>query len=75
MPKDGFTSITVSDDVKDLWSEAWEQNQKEFAKRGITSFAGFVNALMYGLVKSEKLQFEALEIAHKEGMKSFVAAS
>lgn len=75
MPKKGFTSITVHEDVKELWSEAWEKNKKQFTLRGITTFSGFVNAVMFGLIKSEELQIKSLEIAHRLGMESFVAAN
>jgi hypothetical protein len=46
MPKAGFKSITVSDNVYKKFFEAYERNRRALEFRGITSFSGYLTSMM-----------------------------
>jgi predicted CopG family antitoxin len=56
MPREGFKTITVRDEIYDTLWDLWAKNRKEYAKNGITSFSGFVTKFLYeALERDEKL--------------------
>ena len=46
MPKPGFKSITVSENVYKKFYESYEKNKKKLELKGITSFSGYMTSLM-----------------------------
>jgi hypothetical protein len=56
MPREGYKSITVPDDVFNYFWKEWLKNQKELRTRGVRSFSGFVTMLLR----------EMLELREKE---------
>ena len=46
MPKPGFKSITVSENVYKKFFEVYEKNKKELELKGITSFSGYFTSMM-----------------------------
>ncbi|HZE79235.1 MAG TPA: hypothetical protein VE089_11875 [Nitrososphaeraceae archaeon] len=46
MPKPGFKSITVSENVYNRFFEIYEKNRKDLELRGITSFSGYFTSMM-----------------------------
>lgn len=46
MPKAGFKSITVSENVYKKFFEIYEKNKKELELKGITSFSGYLTSMM-----------------------------
>lgn len=46
MPKAGFKSITVSDNVYKKFFEAYARSRRELEFRGITSFSGYLTSMM-----------------------------
>lgn len=62
MPRKGWSSITVPDEVYNYFFEEWKKHKEEYRlKYGITSFAGFTTKLL-----SEMLdQWEARRKAEK----------
>jgi hypothetical protein len=54
MPKEGYKSITVPDDVYDYFWNKWQQSKEEYrAKHGIRSFSGFVTKFMNDMIELE----------------------
>jgi len=55
MPRKGWRSVTVSEEVYEFFWKEWQQRKKEYKlKYGITSFTGFVTKLLYELLQKEK---------------------
>jgi hypothetical protein len=46
MPKPGFRSITVSENVYRKFYESYEKSKKHLELKGITSFSGYITSLM-----------------------------
>ena len=46
MPKAGFKSITVSENVYKKFFEIYEKSKKELELKGITSFSGYLTSMM-----------------------------
>jgi predicted CopG family antitoxin len=46
MPKAGFKSITVSDNVYNRFFETYVRTRRELELKGITSFSGYLTSLM-----------------------------
>ncbi|HEY7569785.1 MAG TPA: hypothetical protein VH796_00325 [Nitrososphaeraceae archaeon] len=46
MPKPGFKSITVSENVYKKFYDSYEKNKKKLELKGITSFSGYMTSLM-----------------------------
>jgi hypothetical protein len=54
MPKEGYKSITVPDDVYNYFWNKWQQSKEEYrAKHGIRSFSGFVTKFMNDMIELE----------------------
>ena len=54
MPRKGWKSITVKEEVYDYFWDLWQKNKEEYRKKGITSFSGFVTKLLYEMIEKEK---------------------
>ncbi|RJS93668.1 hypothetical protein CW705_01450 [Candidatus Bathyarchaeota archaeon] len=59
MPRKGFKSITVREEVYNYFWDLWQRNKEEYRKQGITSFSGFVTKLLYEMIEKEKKRLEA----------------
>jgi hypothetical protein len=46
MPKAGFKSITVSENVYKKFFDVYEKSRKELELKGITSFSGYLTSMM-----------------------------
>ncbi len=54
MPKEGYKSVTIPDDVYDFFWKKWEQLKDEYrAKYGVRSFSGFVTKVMNDMLELE----------------------
>ena len=51
MPKPGFKSITVSENVYGRFFNAFLKNKKELEFKGITSFSGYLTSMMEEIMK------------------------
>ncbi len=73
MPKEGWVSISIQEETINDWKTKYDQN-KEFCKhRGITSFTGFINSIMSGIMSdSELLKKSIIESSRREA-KNFVS--
>jgi hypothetical protein len=55
MPKPGFKSITVSENVYKKFFNVYERNKKGLELKGITSFSGYLTSMMEEMM----LKYEA----------------
>lgn len=51
MPKPGFKSITVNENIYRRFFEAYAKNKKELEFKGITSFLGYLTSMMEEMMK------------------------
>jgi len=51
LPKPGFKSITVSENVYGRFFNAYAKNKKELEFKGITSFSGYLTSMMGEIMK------------------------
>ncbi len=54
MPKAGFKSITISEQVYDKFHDVFEKNKSELAMKGVNSFAGYVTYLLEDMMLNDK---------------------
>ena len=47
MPRKGFRSITVREEVYRELMQQYEENREEILKQGVTSFSGYVTRFLY----------------------------
>jgi len=47
MPRKGFRSITVREEVYRELMQQYEENREELLKQGVTSFSGYVTRFLY----------------------------
>lgn len=50
MPKAKFASITVERDNYDRWFSYYQKNRPMYFRRGISSFASFITAIINGFI-------------------------
>ena len=72
MAREGFTTLTLNDEVYNKWRESWEAQKTFFISKGITTLTGFINACMFGVLVSPDLQVMAIKRAHEKEMEQFV---
>lgn len=54
MPKAGFKSITISEQVYDRFYEVFEKNKTELMRRGVNSFSGYVTYMLEQMMQKDK---------------------
>ena len=54
MPRAGFNSITVSDDIYEEFYQLYEKNLPKLKRDGVNSFTGFVVMLAYNGLRMKK---------------------
>ncbi len=54
MPKSGFKSITVSEEVYNRFHDIYKKNRQDLAMRGINSFAGYITFMMEDLMQKDE---------------------
>jgi len=54
MPKAGFKSITVSEEVYDKFFDVFEKNKPELMMKGINSFSGYVTYMLEEMMQKDK---------------------
>jgi len=57
MPKkgSGWMSLTVSEEVYDHYKETFDSKKVELARKGVTSFAGYINSMLEELVERDEV--------------------
>ena len=56
MPRKGYHSITVPDDVFDYFKKEWEKHKEEHRRQGVRSFSGFISRRLTELMELEGKQ-------------------
>jgi hypothetical protein len=54
MPKAGFKSITISEQVYDKFFDVFQKNKSELAMKGVNSFAGYVTYMLEDMMLKDK---------------------
>lgn len=57
MPRKGFKSITIPDDVYDFFFDEWKRHQEQYRIEGVRSFSGFISYLLsyvVGIIDQER---------------------
>ncbi|MDE1863316.1 MAG: hypothetical protein KGI33_10440 [Thaumarchaeota archaeon] len=84
MPKEGFKSITVSEEVYNRFHDVYKKNKQDLAMRGINSFAGYITFMMEDLMqkdetfaryapKLEKISADDNRVVVKDNIKNRIA--
>jgi len=84
MPKAGFKSITVSEDVYNKFHDVYKKNKEDLAMKGINSFAGYITFMMEDLMqkdetfaryapKLEKISVDDNRVVVKDNIKNRIA--
>ena len=54
MPKAGFKSITISEEVYDKFHDVFEKNKSELSMKGVNSFAGYITYMLEEMMLKDK---------------------
>ncbi len=54
MPKAGFKSITISEQVYDKFHEVFQKNKSELSLKGVNSFAGYITYMLEDKMLKDK---------------------
>jgi len=84
MPKAGFKSITVSEEVYNKFHDVYKKNKEDLAMKGINSFAGYITFMMEDLMqkdetfaryapKLEKISVDDNRVVVKDNIKNRIA--
>lgn len=84
MPKAGFKSITVSEEVYNRFHDVYRKNKQDLAMKGINSFAGYITFMMEDLMqkdetfaryapKLEKISADDNRVVVKDNIKNRIA--
>ena len=84
MPKAGFKSITVSEEVYNRFHDVYRKNKQDLSMKGINSFAGYITFMMEDLMqkdetfaryapKLEKISADDNRVVVKDNMKNRIA--
>jgi hypothetical protein len=56
MPRKGFKTITVKENVYDYFFKEWQERRQELEVKGIRSFSGYISYRLSQLIEQEKKQ-------------------
>ncbi len=54
MPKPGFKSITVSEQVYDKFHDVFQKNKSELSMKGVNSYAGYITYMLEDMMLKDK---------------------
>jgi len=54
MPKAGFKSITISEQVYDKFHDVFQKNKSELSMKGVNSFAGYITYMLEDMMLKDK---------------------
>ena len=54
MPRKGYKSITVPDDVYNYFARRWEKEAPQYRLKGVRSFSGYISMKLMELMQKEK---------------------
>jgi len=84
MPKAGFKSITISEEVYNRFHDTYKKSKQDLAMKGINSFAGYITFMMEDLMqkddtfaryapKLEKISVDDDRVVIKDNIKNRIA--
>jgi len=84
MPKAGFKSITISEEVYNRFHDTYKKSKQDLAMKGINSFAGYITFMMEDLMqkddtfaryapKLEKISIDDDRVVVKDNIKNRIA--
>ncbi len=84
MPKPGFKSITVSEQVYDKFHDVFQKNKSELSMKGVNSFAGYITYMLEDMMlkdktfaryapKLEKISVDGDRVIIKDNIKNRIA--
>ena len=84
MPKAGFKSITISEEVYNRFHDIYKKSKHELAMKGVNSFAGYITFMMEDLMqkddtfaryapKLEKISIDDDRVVVKDNIKNRIA--
>ncbi len=54
MPKAGFKSITISEEVYDKFHDVFQKNKSDLSMKGVNSFAGYITYMLEYMMLKDK---------------------
>jgi len=54
MPKAGFKSITISEEVYDKFHDVFQKNKSDLSMKGVNSFAGYITYMLEDMMLKDK---------------------
>jgi ribosomal protein S17E len=54
MPKAGFKSITISEQVYDKFHDVFQKNKSDLSMKGVNSFAGYITYMLEDMMLKDK---------------------
>ena len=54
MPKAGFKSITISEEVYDKFYDVFQKNKSDLSMKGVNSFAGYITYMLEEMMMKDK---------------------
>ncbi len=84
MPKAGFKSITISEQVYDKFFDVFQKKKSELAMKGVNSFAGYITYMLEDMMlkdktfaryapKLEKISVDGDRVIIKDNIKNRIA--
>ncbi len=84
MPKAGFKSITISEQVYDKFFDVFQEKKSELAMKGVNSFAGYITYMLEDMMlkdktfaryapKLEKISVDGDRVIIKDNIKNRIA--
>ena len=73
MPKAGFKSITISENVYDKFYDVFQKNKEELTMKGVNSFAGYITYLLEDMVQKDKISVDDDRVVLKDNIKNRIA--
>ena len=85
MPKAGFKSITISEEVYDKFHDVFQKNKSDLSMKGVNSFAGYITYMLEDMMlkdktfaryapKLEKISVDDDRVIIKDNIKNRIAA-
>lgn len=53
MPRKGYTCVTMRSDNYETFKQEWSKRKKEYIKKGVTSFSGYIACRLSELTEIE----------------------
>lgn len=65
MPRVGFKTITVTENIYDIFYQTWLKCKDDLAMKGVSSFSGYITYLIEEIMKEDKIFTKYLQVFTK----------